>query len=54
MLDAFMNALKRRNNYKLTYNELYRLSDRELSDLGLCRGDIRHIAYETSYGKEAF
>jgi len=54
MLSAFMNALKRRSNYKSTYNELYRLSDRELSDLGLCRGDIRNIAYETSYGKEAF
>ncbi len=49
-----MNALKRRNNYKLTCKELGNLSDRELLDLGLSRGDIRHIAYETSYGKGAF
>lgn len=49
-----MNVLKRRSKYNSTYKELYRLSDRELSDLGLCRGDIRDIAYETSYGKEAF
>lgn len=54
MLSAFMNALKKRNDYKSTYNELYKLSDRELLDLGLSRGDIKHIAYETSYGKEAF
>lgn len=54
MLKAIMNALKRRSNYNLTYKELYKLSDRELRDLGLSRADIRDVAYETSYGKEAF
>lgn len=49
-----MNALKRRSNYNLTCKELDKLSDRELRDLGLSRADIKHIAYETSYGKEAF
>ena len=49
-----MNALKKRSNYKLTYKELDKLSDRELLDLGLSRADIKYIAYETSYGKEAF
>ena len=54
MLSAFMNALKRRSNYNSTRKELENLSDRELRDLGLSRADIKHIAYETSYGKEAF
>jgi uncharacterized protein YjiS (DUF1127 family) len=34
--------------------ELDKLSDRELRDLGLSRADIKHIAYETTYGKVAF
>jgi uncharacterized protein YjiS (DUF1127 family) len=28
------------NNKRLTRKELYKLSDRELEDIGLCRGDI--------------
>lgn len=26
------------------YRELSRLTDKDLSDMGICRGDIRHIA----------
>ena len=33
--------------YRQTMNELSRLSNRELADLGLCRYDIRRIALET-------
>lgn len=30
--------------YRNTCNELYRLSDRELNDLGIARGDIPFVA----------
>lgn len=35
--------------YRDTYNELSKLSDRELKDIGLCRGDIHSIAMESYY-----
>jgi len=31
------------NDARVTRNALARLSDRELDDIGLCRGDIDHI-----------
>ena len=34
--------------YRETVRELERLSDRELSDLGIGRGDIKDIARQTS------
>ena len=30
---------------KKTMRELSKLSDADLRDIGLCRGDIRHVAY---------
>ena len=35
---------ERRASYKLTYKELSKLTDFELNDIGICRGDIRNIA----------
>ena len=35
---------ERRASYKQTYKELIRLTDFELNDIGICRGDIRNIA----------
>lgn len=32
------------NDSRVTRRELSRLSDRELDDIGLCRGDIERIA----------
>ncbi|MFC6462790.1 DUF1127 domain-containing protein [Paracoccus aerius] len=32
------------NDARVTRRELNRLSDRELNDIGLCRGDIERIA----------
>ncbi|MFC3570498.1 DUF1127 domain-containing protein [Paracoccus sp. TOH] len=32
------------NDARVTKNALSRLSDRELDDIGLCRGDIERIA----------
>ncbi len=37
--------------YRTTYSELAGLSDRELADLGMHRGNIASIAYEAAYGK---
>jgi uncharacterized protein YjiS (DUF1127 family) len=36
------------NNARQTHNSLSRLTDRELDDIGLCRGDIDTVAF----GKE--
>jgi len=41
-------ALKRRAIFNRTINELSKLSDRELSDLGFNRSMIISIAHETS------
>ena len=35
--------------YRTTMSELAALSDAELRDLGLCRGQIRSVAYEHVY-----
>jgi len=32
------------SHYRHTYNELYKLSDRDLWDMGISRGDIEDIA----------
>ena len=34
--------------YRRTFNELHRLSERELADLGMCRADIPSIAYDAA------
>ena len=49
MFKYIKEALKRRAIVKRTINELSRLSDRELSDLGFNRSMIISIARETSY-----
>ena len=46
-----LNAeLQRRRNIKHTIKQLSALSNRELNDIGLARGDIWHVAH-TSYPK---
>jgi Uncharacterized conserved small protein len=44
MISRIANAIRRQHAYSRTANELYRLSDRELSDLGINRAEIRQIA----------
>lgn len=36
--------------YRKTLNELEGLNDRELSDLGMSRFDLRTVAYDSVYG----
>ena len=38
-------ALAAWNDARVTKNALSRLTDRELDDIGLCRGDIDRIAH---------
>ena len=44
------NELQRRRNIRQTIKALSELSNRELNDIGIARGDIWHIA-NTSYPK---
>lgn len=39
-------SFKRYRNARRTMNELSRLSDRELSDIGLSRSDIRSASFK--------
>ena len=43
-------AVARRSAFARTRDELSRLSDRELDDLGLTRWDIERVARESAYG----
>lgn len=45
---AFAHAAAERRAYRQTYNELSRLSDRELTDLGLSAAQIPFIAREAA------
>ena len=44
-------AIKRWNEYRTTVYELNRLTDRDLSDLGINRSDIEFIARKHSVAK---
>lgn len=44
---AIVNAIIEWNDARKTRNALTALSDRELDDIGLCRGDIDDIAHNT-------
>ncbi|GGB54146.1 DUF1127 domain-containing protein [Roseibium aquae] len=44
MLDSVVRSFRNWKRYQNTYNELSRLSERELTDLGISRGDIDRYA----------
>lgn len=44
LVDGVMNN----SRYKTTYNELSRMNDRELADIGVSRCDIHRIAKEAA------
>lgn len=37
--------------FRNTQSELHKLSDRELDDIGLSRGEIYDLAYQSAYGE---
>ena len=44
MTNRFVDSYRNWRRYRETYNELTRLTDRELADLGINRADIGRIA----------
>jgi len=46
--DAITLKLRQRKVYRQSFNELCTLTDRDLADLGLSRGDFRRLAREAA------
>jgi uncharacterized protein YjiS (DUF1127 family) len=44
MRRAMKQRAQRKASYKRTLNELSKLTEFELNDIGICRGDIKNIA----------
>lgn len=44
-----INSYRNWRRYRETVNELSRLSNRELSDLGISRSDIPYVARKSSF-----
>ena len=45
-LQSLATKYRRRKLALDTINELYKLSNKELMDIGIARGEIRHLAYK--------
>ncbi len=48
---AFTAKNAQHRSYRKTVLELESLSSHELNDLGLTRGDINDVAYQSTFGK---
>jgi uncharacterized protein YjiS (DUF1127 family) len=48
MLLHIISAYRQWRRYNQSLSELNRLGDRELADIGISRGDIPRVAWETS------
>ena len=44
LLKNFLQKLRKSQSYRNTYNQLAKLTDRELADIGITRGDIKNVA----------
>ena len=42
-----IEARQRQANARIAEMQLYRMTDRELNDIGIGRGDIKRVVYET-------
>jgi uncharacterized protein YjiS (DUF1127 family) len=49
MFDTLVNRYRTWRKYRSTYEELMKLSNRELDDLGITRGEIPSIARRTAH-----
>lgn len=49
-LDYIRKAQAKRRVYRTTYHELSVLTERDLTDLGIPRSDIKRLALEAAYG----
>lgn len=50
MFDTLRAAARKRKAYNGIVSELSALTDRELNDIGISRGDAHRIAHEAVYG----
>ena len=48
MTNSFAKAYRTWRKYRNTYDELMRLSNRDLTDIGIKRGDIQTIALKSA------
>jgi len=46
--NAFIEARQAEANRRIAAMHLYRMSDRELNDIGIGRGDIKRVVYDES------
>ena len=44
LVKNFLQKLRSKQSYRNTYNQLSRLTDRELADIGITRGDIKRVS----------
>jgi len=49
LIATTFEAFQRWNDVRRTRAVLSKLSDRELSDIGLCRGDIEDVAHKSAF-----
>ena len=47
VLASMIEARQRQANARIAEMQLYRMTDRELNDIGIGRGDIKRVVYET-------
>ena len=52
VLVAMIEARQRQANARIAEMQLYRMSDRELNDIGIWRGDIKRVVYENEVKTE--
>jgi uncharacterized protein YjiS (DUF1127 family) len=50
IITHIIRFLRSWRRYNRSLYELSRLQDRELADIGVCRGDIPRVAWEASQG----
>ena len=53
VFNAFIEARQAEANRRIAAMHLYNMTDRELNDIGIGRGDIRRVVYETDNEVEA-
>ena len=46
IFNAFIEARQAEANRRIAAMHLYRMTDRELNDIGIGRGDIKRVVYE--------
>lgn len=49
MITSLIHFIAAWRRYHRNYDELSRLGDRELADIGLSRGDIARVAYDAAH-----